>query len=116
MIGQVAVTPAPQDAISAVKFSADPKSTKFAVSSWDKNVYLYEYSQESGDVKARLISSFEHRAPVLDVCFGANDEELYTAGLDWDVRKYGTFIVGPCESMANERIPESMSHPRSKLY
>ena len=27
-----------------------------------------------------------HRAPVLDVCFGASDEDFYSAGLDWDVR------------------------------
>lgn len=30
---------------------------------------------------------FEHRAPVLDVCFGEGEEEAFSAGLDWDVRR-----------------------------
>jgi cell cycle arrest protein BUB3 len=37
-----------------------------------------------------LLQTFEHRAPVLDVCFGASDEEFYSAGLDWDVRHVNT--------------------------
>lgn len=36
---------------------------------------------------------FEHRAPVLDVCWGGEEgqegegEEVYSTGLDWDVRR-----------------------------
>ncbi len=46
-----------------------------------------EADQASADQKAcSLLQTFEYRAPVLDVCFGAEDEEFYTAGLDWDVR------------------------------
>lgn len=78
----------PSDAISALKFSPDPGSTRFVVSSWDKNVYLYELRDENGNVgEGKLLQKFEHRAPVLDVCFGATEDEIYTAGLDWDVRK-----------------------------
>lgn len=33
------------------------------------------------------MGAFEHRAPVLDVCFGESDEEAYTVGLDRDVRQ-----------------------------
>lgn len=29
--------------------------------------------------------TFEHRAPVMDVCFGADDDEAFSAGLDWQV-------------------------------
>ncbi|ERF76541.1 hypothetical protein EPUS_09177 [Endocarpon pusillum Z07020] len=79
----------PSDAISSVKFSPLPNSSKLLVSSWDRNVYLYavEPDQGSPDQKTcSLLQTFEYRAPVLDVCFGANDEEFYTAGLDWDVR------------------------------
>lgn len=54
------------------------------VASWDKFVYLYEI----GDNKqCSLVKALEHRAPVLDVCFGRDDDEIYTACLDWDVRR-----------------------------
>jgi cell cycle arrest protein BUB3 len=53
------------------------------VASWDKNVFLYDTSVPGG----QLMNKYEHRAPVLDVCFGENDEEAFSVGLDWDVRK-----------------------------
>ncbi|PLB35620.1 WD40 repeat domain-containing protein [Aspergillus candidus] len=78
----------PTDAISALKFSPEPESTRVVVSSWDKNVYLYELRDENGNIgEGKMLQKFEHRAPVLDVCFGANEDEIYTAGLDWDVRR-----------------------------
>ncbi|KAL9599487.1 MAG: hypothetical protein Q9219_003826 [cf. Caloplaca sp. 3 TL-2023] len=70
----------PSDAISAIKFA--PASLKLLVASWDKNVYLYDTNQNGG----KLLQTFQHRAPVLDVCFGDSDEDAYTTGLDWDVR------------------------------
>lgn len=85
---QFAVPNPPSDAISAVKFSPDPESTQFVVSSWDKNVYLYDLRDENGAVgEGKLLQTFEQRAPVLDVCFGENENELFAAGLDWDVRR-----------------------------
>lgn len=82
------VSSPPADAISSLKFSPVPVSTRFAASSWDKNVYLYDLKDENGQAgEGKLLQKFEHRAPVLDVCFGENEDELYTAGLDWDVRK-----------------------------
>ncbi|KAI9732323.1 MAG: hypothetical protein M1834_001530 [Cirrosporium novae-zelandiae] len=74
----------PSDAISALKFAPHSGSTKLLVASWDKNLYLYDIT---GDESGKLIEKFEHRAPVLDVCFGDHEEEAYTAGLDWDVRR-----------------------------
>jgi cell cycle arrest protein BUB3 len=51
-------------------------------------VYLYDLKEDDGSTgEGRLIKTFSHRAPVLDVCFGENDEELFSAGLDWDVRR-----------------------------
>jgi len=73
----------PSDAISAVRF-APGSSTKLLVSSWDRHVYLYDTHAEPD---GQLIRSFEHRAPVLDVCFG-EENEAFTASLDWDVRRY----------------------------
>lgn len=74
----------PSDAISSLVFAPQP-STRLLASSWDKNVYLYEVGEES----ASLVRSFPHRAPVLDVCFGATADEAYTAGMDWQVTRYG---------------------------
>jgi len=78
----------PADAISALKFSPAPDSTRFVVSSWDKNAYVYDLRDENGNSgEGKLLQKFEHRAPVLDVCFGATEDEIYTAGLDWDVKR-----------------------------
>lgn len=84
------------------------------VASWDKRVYLYDSTSASegsngretaGGAGAgaengseggggRLLKTFEHRAPVLDVCWGEEgkeegeeEEEVYSTGLDWDVRR-----------------------------
>ena len=87
-LDQFTVASPPTDAISALKFSTEPDSTRIVVSSWDKNVYLYDLRDENGAVgTGKLLQKFEHRAPVLDVCFGANEDEIITAGLDWDVRR-----------------------------
>ena len=73
----------PNDAISALVF-APGASKRLLVSSWDKNVYLYEVASSE---EANLIGTFEHRAPVLDVCFGVNEDEAYTAGMDRQVKR-----------------------------
>ncbi|KAI1170352.1 WD40-repeat-containing domain protein [Nemania sp. FL0916] len=80
----------PNDAISALVFA--PESTsRLLVSSWDKNVYVYDTQATSEDAgegqQGSLIRTIEHRAPVLDVCFGAHDDEAFSAGMDWQVSK-----------------------------
>jgi cell cycle arrest protein BUB3 len=75
----------PTDAISSLAFAPE-STTRLLVSSWDKNVYLYEITPES-ESSSTLVRKFEHRAPVLDVCFGANDNEAFSAGLDWQVKR-----------------------------
>jgi len=92
--GQFQVSQPPADAISALKFSPHPDSLRFAVASWDKHVYLYEIGPGK---ECRQMAKFEHRAPVLDVCFGKDDHELYSACLDWDVRRYGVFRSASAE-------------------
>lgn len=83
----------PSDAISAVRFAPE-SPTRLVVSSWDKHVYLYDTQvekTEGGKLPATggtLLKKFEHRAPVLDVCFGADDNEIFSAGMDWDVKRY----------------------------
>lgn len=55
------------------------------MSSWDRHVYLYDIS--GGEEGGKLIQKYEHRAPVLDVCFGADDNEAFSAGMDWQVKR-----------------------------
>lgn len=82
LVAQHEISQPPSDAISAVHFS--PSSHKLLVASWDKNVYLYS-AQPNGESK--LLQTYPHRAPVLDVCWGDTDEEAFSVGLDWDVRR-----------------------------
>ncbi|KAF3767785.1 hypothetical protein M406DRAFT_350736 [Cryphonectria parasitica EP155] len=82
---QFEVAQPPDDAVSRVVFAPD-SSTRLLVSSWDKHIYLYEI--EDGDSpSAALVRRFEHRAPVMDVCFGSSDSEAFTAGLDHRVAR-----------------------------
>jgi cell cycle arrest protein BUB3 len=81
---QFEVAQPPNDAISSLAF-APGQSNRLLASSWDKNVYLYEVAEDGEE--ATLIRQFEHRAPVLDVCFGATDDEAFTAGMDWQVKR-----------------------------
>ncbi|KAI0197536.1 WD40-repeat-containing domain protein [Astrocystis sublimbata] len=82
----------PSDAISALNFAPSSPS-RLLVSSWDKNVYLYDTTQTATEgegseaPQGTLIRTFEHRAPVLDVCFGADDDEAFSAGTDWAVSR-----------------------------
>ncbi|KAI1357806.1 WD40-repeat-containing domain protein [Xylaria arbuscula] len=78
----------PNDAISSLVFAPESPS-RLLVSSWDKNVYLYD-TQDADAAEGQhgsLIRTIEHRAPVLDVCFGADDNEAFSAGMDWQVLK-----------------------------
>ena len=84
MSAQYEVPEPPGDVISALHFSPYPGSHKFVVASWDKHAYIYEISDNK---QCTLLNKFEHRAPVLDVCFGKDDDEICTACLDWDVRR-----------------------------
>jgi cell cycle arrest protein BUB3 len=74
----------PNDAISSLVFPPNSPN-RLLVSSWDKNVYLYEVVD--GAEEATLVKTFEHRAPVLDVCFGASQDEAFSAGLDRQVTR-----------------------------
>ncbi|KAH7088932.1 mitotic checkpoint protein BUB3 [Paraphoma chrysanthemicola] len=83
MSSQFELAQNPSEPISSVKFSPTTP-TRLLVSSWDRNVYLYDTHAEPGGT---LLQKFEHRAPVLDVCFGRDDNEAFTCGLDWEVRR-----------------------------
>ena len=88
LVAQFELTEPPTDAISAVKFA--PSSPHLLVSSWDKHLYLYSL----GDASGRLVQKYEHRAPVLDACWGGSEDELFSGGLDWDVRRCVDSVEG----------------------
>jgi cell cycle arrest protein BUB3 len=48
---------------------------------------VYQYDVKQGE--SNLGRTYDHRAPVLDVCFGSNDSEAFTAGMDWAVNRCG---------------------------
>ncbi|KAI6785212.1 Mitotic checkpoint protein BUB3-like protein [Emericellopsis cladophorae] len=79
---QYELSPPPGDAISALAFAPNG-STKLLAASWDKQLYAYDVAKPDSS----LIKTYEHRAPVLDVCFGDNENEAYTAGMDCVVNK-----------------------------
>lgn len=81
---QYELSPPPGDAVSSIAF-APSESTKLLAASWDRKVYRYDVKQG----ETNLEKTYEHRAPVLDVCFGANDSEAFTAGMDWAVNRCG---------------------------
>lgn len=70
--------------MSSIAF-APFSGTKLLVASWDKKVYCYDIAGGVGETT--LINTYEHRAPVLDVCFGSGDNEAFTAGMDWVVNR-----------------------------
>ena len=88
---QYELSPPPGDAVSAIAF-APGQSSKLLVASWDKKLYSYDVANP----ESSLLQTYEHRAPVLDVSFGDNVSEAYTAGMDWVVNKYYT----PCNTTA----------------
>ncbi|GJN69593.1 hypothetical protein PCL_02173 [Purpureocillium lilacinum] len=81
---QYELSPPPGDAVSAVAF-APVSPTKLLVASWDKKVYSYDVS--GGADENSLSNTYEFRAPVLDVCFGADDNEAFTGTVDWGVNR-----------------------------
>lgn len=74
----------PTDAISSLRFS--PSDTKLLVGSWDRSVSIYHHS-DSREQPFDTITRIQCRAPVLDVCWGSDDEHVYCVGLDHDVRQ-----------------------------
>ncbi|KAK3390984.1 WD40-repeat-containing domain protein [Podospora didyma] len=81
---QFEVAEPPKDAMSALVFAPDA-ANRLLVSSWDKNLYLYEVGEGTDETK--LIKTYPHRAALLNVCFGANENEAFTAGGDMRVMR-----------------------------
>lgn len=73
---------------------------------------MYYYDITNGPEASSLVNTYEHRAPVLDVCFGADDNEAFTAGMDWTVNRYllpPITKLATAELLANYRMTASTS-------
>ncbi|KAI9713489.1 MAG: hypothetical protein M1820_000871 [Bogoriella megaspora] len=103
------ITSPPTDVIQSVKFSPYSRN-RLLVSSWDRHVYLYDVAKQGEN----LINKFEHRAAVLDACFGDSDNEAFTGGLDLQVRKLnletGTFDTLSNHTKAVKNLIYSKKH------
>jgi cell cycle arrest protein BUB3 len=98
---QYELSPPPGDAVSAIVF-APTSPSQLLVSSWDKKLYRYDVGD--GASENNLLNVYEHRAPILDVCFGADDTEAFTAGLDCVVNKVN-LETGDKTSMSKHSAP-----------
>ncbi|KAL1311766.1 hypothetical protein AAFC00_001853 [Neodothiora populina] len=96
----------PADPISAVRFAPN-SPTRLLASSWDKNVYLYDTKDGQN---GKLIQRIPHRAAVLDVCFGGDDNTAYSAGLDWDVNKIDLETGGKTLLSSHEKGVKSIAY------
>lgn len=76
----------PTDAISSIRFSHS--GSKLVVGSWDRSVSVYTRS-EGDETPFALSKRITCRAPVLDVCWGKDDDVIFFVGLDHDVRRIG---------------------------
>ena len=84
MSAQYELDAPPSDAISSLHFS--PDGNKLLVGSWDRTVSVYQRI-EDGSQPFALEKKVQCRAPVLDVCWGADNSTAYFVGLDHDVRR-----------------------------
>ncbi|KAF8435558.1 WD40-repeat-containing domain protein [Terfezia claveryi] len=79
----------PTDAISSVAFSPHTPNHLIA-SSWDTTVRLYDINKASfgsspSENPERV--KFTHAAPVLDACWGDSNNDVFSGGLDWQVKQ-----------------------------
>lgn len=74
----------PTEVISTVRFA--PKNpNRLIVSSWDKHLYLYDINAAPG---GKLLQKLEQGRPILDVCWGRDENEVFSCGLDCTVKRY----------------------------
>ena len=67
----------PSDGITSVVFAPSPGSPLLLVSSWDKNVYLYNVTKDADSPR----STYSHSRAVLDCCF-PELTRAFSGGLD----------------------------------
>lgn len=82
---QFELSPPPSDGVTAVTFAPND-SSRLLVASWDRQVYYYKVEDSSSGNS--LIQKYDNRAPILDLCFGSDENEAFLAGVDQSVSRY----------------------------
>ncbi|KAK0528084.1 mitotic spindle checkpoint protein Bub3 [Tilletia horrida] len=99
----------PSQPISALAFSTDPPgsegSERLLVASWDKSVTLYDLAHAKTGEDVKLLQSWAHEAPVLDVCW-VGREVAASGGVDRRVRLLDT-KTGTSEIIGKHDMPVS---------
>src|SRR5262249_10171282 len=96
---------------SAIVFA--PNSTRLLVASWSRNVTLYDIKGVDGH--GTVIQTYPHKTPVLDVCYGANDDEAFSASVDGQVNRYEKQTRAQVDFAMGSRIWALTSRPRINL-
>lgn len=70
--------------ISSVAFSSD--GTTIVAGAWDSSIHIYTRSDDSSHFQHK--AKIETDAPILSLCYGADDNTVFSAGLDHEVAQY----------------------------
>eukprot|EP00919_Chromeraceae_sp_WS-2016_P081540 GHVR01192560.1.p1 GENE.GHVR01192560.1~~GHVR01192560.1.p1 ORF type:complete len:412 (-),score=85.46 GHVR01192560.1:124-1359(-) len=78
----------PSDTVSAISWS--PFDLFLAVASWDKSVRVYQVatSPRAPMFDAKMVTGYDHSAPVLCVCWNEDNTMLFSGSADGDVKAY----------------------------
>ena len=79
IMSEIQLTSPPADGISNVVFGRHTPDS-LLVSSWDNSVRLYNTTQNV------QVHQYQHKAAVLDVCFGRTDSQCFSGSVDRSVR------------------------------
>lgn len=73
---------------------------------------LYDISKASSAGENAELVKFSHAAPVLDCCWGATDTEVYSGGLDWQVKQY-VILSPPPNLPCHDHPPKDITKQKS---
>ena len=85
----------PTDSITSIRCS--PTNTTFAVSSWDSNVYIYQFNSSNGDTRGAFKYSHDNNRGVLCVAYDSSGNNIFSGGCDNNVKYWNgqkTFSLG----------------------
>ena len=97
----------PPDVVSSLAFSSD--SNTLVVSSWSDSHGILVYTRSASSPPFELAKTITTDAPVLDLCFGADNNTIYYVGLDRAIHRQSLSNVQDAEAIAQS------SHATSKV-
>ncbi|KAK3669551.1 mitotic spindle checkpoint protein Bub3 [Recurvomyces mirabilis] len=101
----------PTELITALSFSSD--GTRIAVASWNRDISIYD-NTTNHDTFTFSGRRIRFRAPVLDICWGEDNDTLYAVGTDFDVRRV-KLSEGAGEDQAIQQVLSTHTKPSNKI-